>query len=70
MNRVILKSSGLKHEPNAEPRYAGATGEERRPDVRIVEVDGVVRAIEIVCSCGERTTVEIEVARSEQGGQS
>lgn len=27
---------------------------------RLVEVDGVVRAIECVCSCGETTLIELE----------
>jgi hypothetical protein len=40
------------------PRPAAASNHAKR--ARLVEVDGVVRAIECTCSCGETTLLEIE----------
>lgn len=61
-----MESRILKHDrivdatgssPGA-PRAAAASIHAKR--ARLVEVDGVVRAIECTCSCGETTLLEVE----------
>lgn len=70
--RVVVRGSGA----TANMR-AGSAGAEAacaaRKDVRLVEHEGEVRAIELACSCGERTLIELvidpEPARSESSGR-
>ena len=56
--RVILRGSGSK----ANDRSNGARTEAAcasKKNVRLVEHESVVRGIEIICSCGERTLIEL-----------
>jgi hypothetical protein len=53
--RVVL--AGV--EPRAPLRSNPGTGACRKKDVRFVEHEGRVRAIEFTCSCGEATLVEL-----------
>jgi hypothetical protein len=41
-----------------------------RKQARLIEDAGVVRGVEIVCSCGETTIVELVVAPVTSGGKS
>lgn len=65
MGTPIIKHSLVKlTEPSASGRTS-ADGVARgarahgRKDARLVEVDGVARAVEITCACGETTVVEL-----------
>jgi hypothetical protein len=53
--RVVL--AGV--EPKAPLRSSASTGACRKKDVRLVEHEGRVRAIEFTCSCGEASLVEL-----------
>lgn len=53
-NQVVDATGPL---PGATRQSAPAAHAKR---ARLVEVDGVVRAIECTCSCGETTLLEIE----------
>lgn len=46
-------------EAGAAPRTA-ATAQRCKKNVRLLRVDSVVHAIEVICSCGESTVVELE----------
>ncbi|MEM1449990.1 MAG: hypothetical protein AAF957_05700 [Planctomycetota bacterium] len=62
MDKVILKSGRVRHEENRAGRHTTAVARGEQPEVRLVEVDGAVRAIEVRCACGETVTVEVDVA--------
>ena len=53
--RVVL--AGV--EPKAPLRSVASAGACRKKDVRLVEHEGRVRAIEFTCSCGETSLVEL-----------
>ncbi|MEM8712386.1 MAG: hypothetical protein AAGG01_15650 [Planctomycetota bacterium] len=61
MEPVILKGRQVKREEAASKRIAAAVarGDRQPPSVRTLVVDGVVRAIEVTCSCGETTTIDL-----------
>ncbi len=61
MSRVILKSQHVQNQDSAETRRAAAIARGAQPEVRVLEVDGVVRGLEVRCSCGELVTVELQV---------
>jgi hypothetical protein len=61
MSRVILKSDRVQAQDSAEVRRAAAIARGAQPEVRVLEVDGVVRGLEVRCSCGELVTVELQV---------
>lgn len=42
--------------------HAHATSSAPVKAARLIEIGGVVRAIEVTCTCGERTVVELEFA--------
>lgn len=65
MERVILKSRDVRHEESSCGRRARATQESGRAEVRAISEDGVVRAIEVVCACGDRMTIQLDVAPEE-----
>ena len=65
MERVILKSRDVRHEESPSGRRVRATHEDGRAEVRAISENGVVRAIEVVCACGDRMTIELEVAPEE-----
>jgi hypothetical protein len=57
MERVIVKHHRVTDQrvaPSARERHAAETA-----TVRLVREGDVVRALEITCACGERTTVEL-----------
>lgn len=64
MSRVILKSQHVQSQDSAETRRAAAIARGAQPEVRVLEVDGVVRGLEVRCSCGELVTVELQVPPS------
>jgi hypothetical protein len=61
MEPVILKGRQVKREEAPSRRFAAAvaSGDKQPPSVRTLVVDGVVRALEVTCSCGEVTTIEL-----------
>ena len=64
MSRVILKSQHVQSQDSAETRRAAAIARGAQPEVRVLEVDGVVCGLEVRCSCGELVTVELQVPPS------
>jgi len=69
MNSPIIKSRNVRLEPTRpgarrreSARGTCATPGEKR--VRLLEENGLVSAIELVCGCGEVTVVELEYAQS------
>lgn len=64
MSRVILKSQQVRKQESAEVRRAAAIARGAQPEVRLLEVGGVVRGLEVRCACGELVTVELEVPRN------
>jgi len=73
MDPVILKSRAVQHQDNRATRHASAVAKGATPEVRLVAVDGVVRALEVRCACGSTTTVELDVeptSRPSAGGAS
>lgn len=71
MERVILKGRQVRREATPARRLAAqvASGDRKAPTVRTLVVDGVVRALEVTCSCGEVTTVDL-VTSPNPGGAS
>ncbi|MEM9382769.1 MAG: hypothetical protein AAGB93_22640 [Planctomycetota bacterium] len=63
MSRVILKGDRVRHEESRTARHATAVSCGNEPSVQLVEMDGVVRAIEVRCACGETVTIEVDVAQ-------
>lgn len=61
MSTVILKSDRVQNQNTAETRRAAAIARGAQPEVRVLEVDGVVHGLEVRCSCGELVTVELQV---------
>ena len=61
MSRVILKSDRVQAQDSAAVRHAAAIARGAQPEVRVLEVDGVVRGLEVRCACGELVTVELQV---------
>ena len=61
MEPVILKGRQVRREQAKPQRIAQAVamGDACVPTVRSLMDDGVVRAIEVTCSCGEKTTVDL-----------
>ncbi|MGD2016699.1 MAG: hypothetical protein PVJ89_01170 [Planctomycetota bacterium] len=70
MSRVILKSQQVQQQDTAEIRRAAAIARGAQPEVRLLEVGGVVRGLEVRCACGELVTVELQVppAAADPGG--
>jgi len=64
--RVLL--AGV--EPKAPLRSAPSAGACRKKDVRLLEHEGRVRAIEFTCSCGEASLVELVFDTEPATGQS
>ncbi|MEM7306777.1 MAG: hypothetical protein AAF682_08905 [Planctomycetota bacterium] len=62
----IIKRDNVRLEaaPPAAAAARAGEGEARcapQTDARLLRVDGVVRAIEVTCSCGEVTVLELAV---------
>ena len=64
--RVVLAGVEPKAPLRSNPNAAGC----RKKDVRLVEHEGRVRAIEFTCSCGESTLVELEFEEQPATGKS
>ncbi len=62
MNPVILKNRVVRREDSAATRHAAAVARGDNPEVKLITVDGTVRALEVLCSCGATTVVELDVA--------
>lgn len=61
MEKVILKKHAVRREESPMGRRAKSLEEGGRAEIRAVEENGVVRAIEVVCTCGDRITIELEL---------
>ncbi|MBK7878536.1 MAG: hypothetical protein IPJ77_23005 [Planctomycetes bacterium] len=70
----IIKHTLVKLATPASPAArGGSNGRERghaRKEAKLVEIDGAPRAIEITCTCGEKTVVELvlDAPRANEGG--
>ena len=71
MQPVILKGRTVRREEAPSRRLAAAiaTGDKQPPKVRTLVVDGVVRSIEVTCSCGETTTIDLVASNQESEAQ-
>ena len=67
MGHVILKSGSVRREETSHVRHAAAVSRGTAPEVRLVEMGGVVRAIEVRCACGDTITVELDVPGESRG---
>ena len=67
MEPVILKGNRVRREEGPTGRRQRAAAEGRQPHVRALEQDGIVRAIEVRCSCGDIVTIELETQAPPQG---
>lgn len=65
MEKVILKSRDVRREESPTGRRVRAIQEGGKAEVRAVSENGVVRAIEVVCACGDRMTIQLDVAPQE-----
>jgi hypothetical protein len=54
----IIKKSRVKLDEHPEQRCASAR--EARKSARLLEEEGLVRAVEVTCRCGEKTVIELE----------
>ncbi len=66
MEPVILKGRTVRREEAPSRRLAAAiaTGDKEPPKIRTLVVDGVVRSVEVTCSCGETTTIDLVAQES------
>lgn len=46
----------------------GTTRNGGSKQVELLRVDGVVRAIQVTCACGEMTVIELDYAQETKGG--
>lgn len=65
MTQLVIKKDRVQIEGRAEPRSLatreGSVGRHAKSAV-LVEHEGVVRAIEVTCACGEKTLIELAYA--------
>jgi len=54
----------LEHAPGGAE--SGTTGARCAKSVRLLEVEGTVRALELRCSCGEATVIELDYAEPQE----
>lgn len=69
-DRVRLDAADAAHgEPSAATQAASAAPARHRlpKGVRLLERDGRVHAIELVCSCGETSVIELDYAAARTG---
>lgn len=59
MEPVILKRNQVQR-TDARRAVGGQNGPVE-PEIRTLLQDGVIRAIEVVCACGETVTVELQL---------
>lgn len=67
MDGVILKGNLVRREQSSHARHAAAVAKGAHPEVRLIQLDGAVRALEVRCSCGDTITVELEVPTEPEG---
>lgn len=60
MDPVILKGRNVRRDAGAAALRERAIQEGRQPEVRTLVEDGVLRALEVRCSCGEIVTIKLE----------
>ena len=65
MERVILKSREVRHEESSCGRRAHDAVLGDRADLGPAALLGGARAIEVVCACGDRMTIQLDVAPEE-----
>lgn len=68
MDRVILKGRHVRREEGPIARRERAAGEGRPTEIRALEENGVVRTLEVRCSCGDVITIDLDT-RAPQGAQ-
>lgn len=60
---AIIKKDRVREHESGSARAAGGACAGRPPrSVEPIEVDGVVRGLSVVCSCGEELVIELELA--------
>lgn len=62
MEKVILKSRQVRHEESPVSRRVHALDHGGHAEIRALKENGVVRAIEVICACGDHITIDLEVA--------
>jgi hypothetical protein len=65
----IIKRTRVHVGPVAAAGAAGAPCARAEKRVRLLEHEGVVRAIELTCSCGEVSVVELDYDRPRPRGE-
>jgi len=64
----IIKRNSVRFDenapPTARPNPKGSGRCAPTPGTRLVRADGVVRAIEVTCACGEVTVLELDYTES------
>lgn len=73
MSQIIKHTLVQLASPQAPAARSAPNGRERnhaRKEAKLVEIDGAPRAIEITCTCGEKTVVELvlDVPAANPGG--
>ncbi len=58
----IVKRDQVRYEPQGGPQSVGqrSCASTRGKQARLVRVEGIVRAIEFTCACGEVSLLELE----------
>ncbi len=67
MDKVILKSRDVTREESPVVRRAQAIAGGAEAEVRTIEEHGIVRAIEVTCTCGDRVTIELTHSQGAPG---
>lgn len=62
MDKVILKSRDVRRESSPALERVHLLQQGAKAEVRTVSEGGVLRAIEVVCTCGDVITVDLDVA--------
>ena len=65
----IIKSDHVRVQERTSPGAAGTAASTRQRHAKTVEllrIEGRVQAIELVCTCGEKTLIELDYDQSER----
>ena len=66
MNPTIIKRENVRLAESVSKTTPGASSAEcATAGVRVHETEGQVKAIEVTCSCGETTVIELEYSSGE-----
>lgn len=69
MDKVILKSRQVRREDGPALKRAHLMEHGARAEVRTISEGGIVRAIEVVCACGDVITVDLDVSQPQARGE-